>query len=106
MDLAGTRAAIRKAETEEVVFALVQQYLQEMPDTDFESMPDAFRAHLIRTADDVSRWALYFNREDLTVPPEQSGRTVLREMVLLFTAAAWRLAEIAHLKIVRKLEKT
>lgn len=101
MDLARTRAAIRTAETEEAIFALVQQHMQGMREPDFDSLPETFRAHLIRTADDISRWALYFNREDLSLPPDQAARTVIQEMRFVFTAAAWRLAELAHRKRYR-----
>ena len=98
MDIARARADLRKAQTEEAVFALVQQHLDGLREADFDSLPEGFRAHLIRTADDISRWALYFNREDLSLPPDLGTRTLVQELRLLFTAAAWRLAELAHHK--------
>ena len=96
MDLDDARAGLKKAQTEEAVFALVQQQLQGLRDAELASLPDAFRPHLIRTADDLSRWALYFNREDLSLPPNQAAYPVVHQMRFLLTAAAWRLAEIAH----------
>ena len=98
MDLQGARADLMKAQTEEAVIAVVQQQLQGLRDGDFDSLPDAFRPHLMRTADELSRWALYFNREDLSLPPDQAGRSLVHELRFLLTAAAWRLAEIAHEK--------
>ena len=95
VDLAATRAQIKDAPTEEAVFEIVQRYLEEMPQRDFDALPEDFRAHLIRSADHVSRWALYFNRQDLTIPPGTGARSVIRDMVSLFTCAAHRLAEIA-----------
>jgi hypothetical protein len=98
MDLARARADLRKAKTEEAVFALVQQHLAGLEEADLASLPDGLRAHLLRTADDISRWALYFNREDLSLPPEVVAGTLVHELRALFTAAAWRLADLAHRK--------
>lgn len=104
MDLAVTRAQIKEASTEEAVFQLVQAYLAEMTQEDFEALPEDFRAHLIRSADHVSRWALYFSRQDLTIPPGRGPRTVIRDMVALFSCAAHRLTEIATRKAERLKE--
>ena len=98
MDLAKARAAIRQAKTEEAVVKVVQEHLDGIPEADLELLPAGFRTHLVRTADDVSRWALYFNREDLTVPPDPGARSIIRDLVMLLVPAAWRLAEIMHAK--------
>ena len=95
MDLAATRSQIEKAPTEEAVFQLVQGYLAQMTQEHFDALPEDFRAHLIRSADHVSRWALYFSRQDLTIPPGQGPRTAIRDMVSLFSCAAHRLTELA-----------
>ena len=95
MDLAATRAQIKDAPTEEAVFQLVQGYLEAMSQEEYDALPEDFRSHLIRSADHVSRWALYFNRQDLTIPPGEGPRSVIRDMVSLFTCAAHRLTEIA-----------
>jgi len=94
VDLTATRAQIHQARTEEAVFLHVQKYLESMDEQDFEGLPDELRPHLIRSAGDVSSWALYFNRQDLTIPPGEGARTVLRDMLQLFTTAAHRIAEI------------
>jgi hypothetical protein len=101
VDLAAARAQIRAAPTEERVFEIVQRYLNEMPQEHFDALPDDFRTHLIRSADHISRWALYFNRQDLTIPPGHGPRTVLSDMVSLFTCAAHQLAEIATRRVNR-----
>jgi hypothetical protein len=101
LDLKATRAQIHQAGTEEAVFLIVQKYLESMDEQAFEGLPDELRPHLIRSADDVSSWALYFNRQDLTIPPGEGPRTVLRDMLLLFTTAAHRLAQIGILRVQR-----
>jgi hypothetical protein len=106
MDLARARADLRKAKTEEAVFALVQQHLADLDEADLAKLPDGLRAHLLRTADDISRWALYFNREDLSLPPEVLAGSLVHEMRSLFTTAAWRLAELGHRKRYGPPEET
>ena len=105
MLLPQTCAALREAKTEEAVFAEVQKYLQDLQESDFGSLPDGLRPHLIRTADDISRWALYFNREDLTLPPHPKANTLIREMLQLFTTASWRIVELAHLRTHERAPK-
>jgi len=101
VDLEATRAQIQKAGTEEAVFLLVQKYLESMDEQAFQGLPDELRPHLIRSAGDISSWALYFNRQDLTIPPGEGARTVLRDMLQLFTTAAHRIAEIGFLRVHR-----
>lgn len=101
MDLKATRVQIQQASTEEAVFVLVRGYLAAMGDEAFQGLPQELRPHLIRSADDVSRWALYFHRQDLTIPPGEGARSMLRDMVMLFTSAAQRLAEIGLLRVQR-----
>lgn len=96
-----TLQSLQAAANEEAVFLLVQRHLEAMPEQAFVGLPEEFRPHLIRSADDVSRWALYFSRQDLTVPPGQGPRTVLRDMVVLFTTASRKLADIATRKAQR-----
>lgn len=95
MELPVTLQRIQTAATEEAVFQLVQRHLEDLPAEAYDGLPDEFRPHLIRSADDVSRWALYFSRQDLTIPPGEGPRTVLRDMMSLFIGAAHKLADLA-----------
>lgn len=93
-DAASWRTALRNAATEEKVIALVREYAAGIPAEMIGQLPPGCRPGPMTDRDEIISLNLQLVREELLLPGDDELRALFRGLILVFTEASARLAQI------------
>lgn len=90
------QSRIRLAKDEEAVLALAREYAESLPAERLDRLPPGCRPGPFAERDDVAAFNVHLAREELMFEGPEEDVAMLREMLLVMSEAALRLAQLSY----------
>jgi hypothetical protein len=88
------REELAAAASEKDILNVVRDYVALLSRDELELLPGEARPGIIRTAEEISEWAVKLVRDQLAIIAASAGAEVLRDLCEFFAAAAAKMVEV------------